>query len=144
MLTVNLNDLPLKETWVDGVPNQRAYSTFPLLGAQENNNISLVYFELRPGEELGSHTDSAEEVLFIVEGTVEVTVGEDKAVVEGPSLALVPTMVPHNLRNVGQTRVKVAGFFPSRYLVATFENKWQPDSTHVIDTAMIEQMIMAG
>lgn len=143
MLTVNLNDLPLKETWVDGVPQQHAYSTFPFLGAQENENVSLVYFELQPGEELGSHTDSAEEVLFIIQGKVEVIVGGEKAIVEGPSLALVPTLVPHNLRNVGDVRVKVAGFFPSRYLVATFENEWQPDGAHVIDTAQIEQMLLA-
>jgi hypothetical protein len=62
-------------------------------------------------------------------------------IVEGPSLALVPEMVLHNLRNVGEGRAKVAGFFPSRYLVATFDNEWQPDGTHVIDTKQIEQML---
>lgn len=143
MLTVNLNELPLKETYVDGVPAQRAYSTFPFLGAQENKETSLVYFELRPGEELGSHTDSAEEVLFIIEGKVEVVVGDESGVVEGPVLALVPTMEPHNLRNVGDVRVKVAGFFPSRYLIATFDNEWQPDGTNIIDTAQIEKMVLA-
>jgi quercetin dioxygenase-like cupin family protein len=143
MLTVNLNDLPLKETWVDSVPQQHAYSTFPFLGSQENENISLVYFELQPGEELGSHTDSAEEALFILQGTVEVTVGSEKAIVEGPGLALVPTLAPHNLRNVGEERVKVAGFFPSRYLVATFENEWQPDGARILDTEQIEQMLLA-
>lgn len=144
MLTVNLKNLPLKETWVDGVPEQRAYSTFPFLGAKENENISLVYFELRPGEELGTHTDSAEEALFIIEGRVEVTVGQELGIVEGPGLALAPTMVPHNLRNVGDRQAKVAGFFPSRYLVATFDNEWQPDGTHVIDTVQIEQMMAAA
>jgi quercetin dioxygenase-like cupin family protein len=143
MLTVNLNQLPLKETWVKDVPAQRAYSTFPFLGAQENANVSLVYFELEPGEELGRHTDSAEEVLFIVEGQVEVSVDTETGIVAAPSLALVPTMVPHNLRNVGDVRAKVAGFFPSRYLVATFDNEWQPDGTHVIDTRQIEQLILA-
>lgn len=141
MLAINLNELPLKETWVNGVPEQRAYSTFPFLGAKENENTSVVYVELQPGEELGSHTDSAEEVLVILKGRVEVIVGDEKGIVEAPSLALVPTMVPHNLRNVGDVPVKFAGVFPSRYLVATFDNEWQPDATHVIDTAQIEQML---
>lgn len=143
MFAVNLNDLPLKETWVDGLPQQRAYSTFPFLGSQENENLSVVYFELNPGEELGSHTDSAEEVLLILEGKVEVIVGAEQAVVEAPGIALVPTLVPHNLRNVGDAQVKVAGVFPSRYLVATFDNEWQPDGTNVVDTKQIEQFLFA-
>lgn len=140
MLTVNLNELPLHTTWTENAPQQRAHSTFPFLGAQENENTSVVYVELDPNEELGTHTDSAEEVLLILEGRVEVTVGDETAVVEAPSLALVPTMVPHTLRNVGTSRVKFAGFFPSRYLVATFDNQWLPDNTHVIDT---EKMLLS-
>ncbi len=137
MLTINLNALPLRTTWTENVPSQRAHSTFPLLGSQENENISLVYFELEAGDQLGTHTDSAEEVLLILEGKVEVTVGDEQAVVEAPSLALVPTMVPHNLRNVGAARAKVAGFFPARDIVATFEQPWLPDGANVVDTAQI-------
>jgi quercetin dioxygenase-like cupin family protein len=103
----------------------------------------LVYFELDPGNELGSHTDSAEEILLIMAGKVEVTVGDEKAVVEAPSLALVPTMVPHNLRNLGAERAKVAGFFPARYIVATFDNAWLPDNNNVVDTEQILLSIMA-
>jgi quercetin dioxygenase-like cupin family protein len=141
MLTIQLNELPLRTTWTANVRNQRAHSTFPFLTAQENENISLVYFELNPGDQLGQHTDSAEEVLFIVEGKVEVSVGDEKAVVEAPALALVPTMVPHNLENVGATRAKVAGFFPSRDIVATFDSAWLPDDTNVIDTAQIAEFM---
>lgn len=134
MFTANLNDLPLHTTWAENVPQQRAHSAFPLLGSSANEHTSVVYVELDPAEELGTHTDSAEEVLLILEGRVEVIVGDEKAVIEAPSLAVVPTMVPHNLRNVGTKRVKFAGVFPSVYLVATFDNKWQPDDTYVIDT----------
>ncbi|MBK9125088.1 MAG: cupin domain-containing protein [Chloroflexi bacterium] len=137
MLSVKLNDLPLRTTWTENVPGQRAHSTFPFLGAEENENTSVVYFELDAGNELGSHTDSAEEILLIMAGSVEVTVGDETTIVEGPSLALVPTMVPHNLRNVGATRAKVVGFFPSRYIVATFENAWLPDNASILDTEQI-------
>ena len=143
MLAVELKNIPLKETWTINNPSQRAHSTFPLLGNAENVNTSTVYFELARGNELGAHTDSAEEVLFIVEGRVEVTIGGEKTTVEGPALAVVPEMVPHNLVNRGSGVVKVMGFFPSRYLVATFENEWQPDATHVIDTQKIEEMLAA-
>jgi quercetin dioxygenase-like cupin family protein len=141
MFAIQLNELPLRTTWTENEPKQRAHSTFPFLLAQENENISMVYFELNPGDQLGRHTDSAEEILFILEGKVEVTVGNESAVVEAPGLALAPTMVPHNLDNVGDSRAKVAGFFPARNIVATFENAWLPDNTHVIDTEQVAQMM---
>lgn len=138
MLTVKLDDIALRETWTSANPTQRAHSTFPFLGSTENRDTSLVYFELAAGDELGSHTDSAEEVLLILEGKVEVTVGDETAAIEAPAVALVPEMEPHNLRNIGDAPAKVAGFFPSRYLVATFDHVWQPDETRVIDTEAIE------
>jgi quercetin dioxygenase-like cupin family protein len=142
MLAVQLNELPLRTTWSEVEPRQRAHSTFPFLAAQENEHTSLVYFELNPGDQLGTHTDSAEEILFIFEGTVEVTVGDESVVVEAPGLALAPTMVPHNLDNVGSTRAKVAGFFPSRDLIATFDNAWLPDNSNVIDTKQIAEALV--
>jgi quercetin dioxygenase-like cupin family protein len=141
MLTIQLIELPLRTTWTANEPSQRAHSTFPFLLAQENENTSSVYFELDAGDQLGTHTDSAEEVLFIVEGKVEVTVGDESAVVEGPALALVPEMVPHNLNNVGNYRAKVLGFFPSRHIVATFDNAWLPDEANVIDTAQLAELM---
>lgn len=141
MVAIELKDLPLKETWTHARAEQRARSTFPLLGAGANQHTSTVYFELEPGHELGAHTDSAEEVLFVVEGRVEVVVGEERALLQGPALAVVPTLVKHNLVNRGEERAKVMGFFPSRHLVATFDHEWQPDGTRVIDTAQIAQLM---
>lgn len=143
MLALNLKQLPLRTTWTENVPLQRADSTFPFLGAQENENTSVVYVELEPGKELGSHTDSAEEVLFIFQGKVEVVVGSESAIVEAPSLALVPTLEPHNLRNVGSVPAKFVGFFPAHDIVATFDNAWLPDGTYVIDTAAIALSLQA-
>ncbi|MDQ3851503.1 MAG: cupin domain-containing protein [Thermoproteota archaeon] len=35
----------------------------------------LYYFELEePGKELGAHTDSAEEIVYVIDGTIEATV----------------------------------------------------------------------
>lgn len=141
MITANLNKLDLHETWTENDPKQHCRSTFPLAGALGSENSSLVYFELAPGDHLGRHTDSAEEVLFIIAGTVEVTVGEEQDRLAQGEIAVVPTMVPHDLRNVGQGTAKVAGFFGSPNIVATFDEVWQPDNTRVIDTAaMFAQM----
>lgn len=137
MITANLNNLELHETWTEKDPTQHARSTFPLTEALGSENSTLVYFELAPGDHLGRHTDSAEEVLLILAGTVEVSVGEEKGQCSQGQIALVPTMVPHDLRNIGNETAKVLGFFGSPNLVATFDQVWLPDNSRVVDTAAI-------
>lgn len=135
MITANLNEIELHETWTENDPTQHCRSTFPLAEALGSENSTLVYFELAPGDHLGRHTDSAEEVLLILSGTVEVSVGQETGQVAQGGFALVPTMVPHDLRNVGDETAKVLGFFGSPNIVATFDEVWLPDNTPVIDTA---------
>lgn len=137
MITTNLNKLDLHETWAENDPTQHCRSTFPLASALGTENSTVVYFELAPGDHLGRHTDSAEEVLFIVAGTVEVTVGEEQGQLSQGELAVVPTMVPHDLRNVGRETARVAGFFGSPNLVATFDNVWLPNNSRVVDTTVV-------
>lgn len=135
MITANLNNLELHETWTEKDPTQRCRSTFPLAGALGSENSAAVYFELAPGDHLGRHTDSAEEVLLILAGTAEVSVGEEQGRLSQGEMAVVPTMVPHDIRNAGDETVKVLGFFGSPNIVATFDEVWLPDNTRVIDTA---------
>ena len=136
MITVNLNQLDLTEFIAKGNPGQRCKSTFPLLGAHGTKDSATVYFEIDPGEELGTHTDSAEEILLILEGSAEASVGEEKAEASQGALIVVPKMAPHNIRNTGDTPVKVLGFFGgANNIVATFENTWWPVETNQVDTA---------
>jgi len=144
MLAVHLSEVSFQEPWVEGAPHQRLRFVFPLLGrGSENEQSSLVYFELEPGNELVRHTDSAEELLFIVQGRLEVSIGDETGIVEGPSFALVPALAPHGVRNIGSETAKVAGFFTSRYIVSHFEREWQPMGASVVDTAQIEQQMLA-
>lgn len=138
MLKIDLNNLSLNEFTSVNNPGQRCNAAFPLLGVHGAKQSAAVYFELDPGEELGSHTDSAEETLLILEGTAEVTVGDECNVVSKHSMVLVPEMVLHNLKNVGEDKVKVLGFFGgANNIVATFENTWLPTESNIVDTAQM-------
>jgi uncharacterized cupin superfamily protein len=64
---------------------------------------------MKPGHRLGPHTDSAEEILLLFEGEVEATVGDEQGRVSAGEMAVVPAMVPHALRNVGDETVRVVG-----------------------------------
>lgn len=136
MLTVDLNKLNLTEFVAKKNPSQRCKATFPMLGANGTKNSATVYVELDPGEELGAHTDSAEEILLILEGKVDATVGNESGEASKGSLVLVPKMVPHNFRNIGNEKAKVIGFFGgANNIVATFENVWSPTESNMVDTA---------
>jgi quercetin dioxygenase-like cupin family protein len=79
---------------------------------------SAVYFELEPGFQLGTHTDSAEDD--------EATIDNEKKQLSSGEVGVVPVMEPHNFRNIGSNKAKVVGFFPSANLVFTFEKLFLP------------------
>ena len=138
MIAVNLNQLELNEFVGINDKSQHCRATFPLIGAHGSKNLATVYFELAPGDQLGRHTDSAEELLFVIEGDVEVEVGGEFRNVSAPAIALVPTMVPHNIHNTGKSIAKVMGFFGgANNIVATFEQPMSPTNTNVVDTSQM-------
>lgn len=144
MLAVHLNEVSFEEPWVEGAPHQSIRFVFPFLGrGPENEASAIVYFEIDPGKELVRHTDSAEELLFVVQGQLEVSVGDETAIVEGPAFALVPAMAPHGVRNIGTQTAKVGGFFAARHVVSHFDKVWQPINTNVVNTAEIEKSLVA-
>lgn len=138
MTTVNLNALELAEFTGKFDSQQHCRSTFPMLGAHGTQHSATVYFELEPGKKLGRHTDSAEELLLILEGTVEVSIGDEKGILNKGELALVPVMVPHNLHNIGTSKAKVLGFFGgANHIVATFDQTWLPLDSNSVNTAQV-------
>ena len=139
MISTNLNHLELTEFTSRTKPRQRCRSTFPLLGFHGTKKSALVYFELAPGDELGTHTDSAEELLLILEGQVEVTVEDETSILEQRQIALVPEMVKHNIVNTGKTIAKVLGFFGgANHIVATFDEVWHPIDSNSVNTSLLQ------
>jgi quercetin dioxygenase-like cupin family protein len=106
-------------------------STFPIHSLTGAASTAAVMIELEPGAELPRHTDSAEELLIVLEGVAEATVGDEVGRLEPHQVALVPAMVPHGLRNVGHETLRVFGTFTSSTVVATFEQSMGPDCLQV-------------
>jgi quercetin dioxygenase-like cupin family protein len=88
-------------------------------------------FELDPGHELPVHTDSAEELLVVLNGIAEARVGDDVGTLETHEVALVPSMMPHALRNIGHEVLRVFGTFSSSTVVSTFEHPFEPGGPRV-------------
>jgi quercetin dioxygenase-like cupin family protein len=113
---------------------------FPINKTAGSADSAVVYFEIEPGDRLATHTDSEEEVLYIVSGTGEAEVGDERGVVSTGDLAVVPALVPHGLRNIGDERLRVVGFFSGAEIESVFDEPVQP----VGATTMIQAPIPAA
>jgi mannose-6-phosphate isomerase-like protein (cupin superfamily) len=106
--------------------------SFPFHSATGTASTATVLFELDPGAELAMHTDSAEELLIVVQGTAEARVGDEIGTLEAHQVALVPPMAPHGLRNIGDEVLRVFGTFSASTVVSTFERPFEEDGPDVV------------
>jgi quercetin dioxygenase-like cupin family protein len=125
VLTVDLDTVDLPERG----PGLRV--AFPITSAEGAAAIATVWMELEPGGVLAEHTDSAEELLFVVEGEVEASVGEERGVMRAGELAVVPSLVPHGLRNLSDRRARILGVFASATNIAVFTEPKGPDGERI-------------
>jgi quercetin dioxygenase-like cupin family protein len=143
MKIVNIDHLDLIPFTTQEDPKQRCASTFPLLGANGTKESATVYFELEPGHHLGRHTDSAEELLLVLQGEVEAELDHERVILVKGDLVHVPKMVPHNFKNIGKERARVLGFFGgAANIQATFEKRWDGAPSNTVDTAALSQQPM--
>ena len=139
MLKVNVDRLDkMAMQGAEDDPNRKVAGNFALYSAAGTKSGAAVYFELEPGKELGAHTDSAEEIVYVIDGTVEATLGNnDKASLSAGELGVVPVMERHNFRNAGTNTAKVIGFFSSPNVVSTFEKVFVPGDFREFDTTKL-------
>jgi quercetin dioxygenase-like cupin family protein len=100
--------------------------TFPFSSATGTADTAAVYMVFEPGGALPEHTDSAEEWLLVLEGTVEATVGDESGILEAGQLALVPAIAPHSARNIGDGPARILGFFGASTNIAHFSGELAP------------------
>ncbi len=131
MQQVDLNSFSLMDVQSALDPSRRVRVGFPHHSQVGNASTATVYFELDPGMHVGLHQDSSEELLLILEGEGEATVGEETAVAQAGAILTVPAMEPHDIRNVGVGTLRVLGFFSAPTLIATFDEPVAPGGPQV-------------
>jgi quercetin dioxygenase-like cupin family protein len=132
MLKVQTQAVELVQSWSDSDPTQGGKFDFPVHVGTGAASSSLVYFEVQPGQHSGMHTHSAEEIAYIVAGNAEVVVGDERASASEGGLTLIPAMLPHDVYNVGNTTLKMIGFFSSAAVVTSFDGILSPLGTRTI------------
>jgi quercetin dioxygenase-like cupin family protein len=144
MQAVQIDELELFDGWSQSDTGMRVRAGFPISSGTGTKSTAVVYFELEPGAHLGSHTDSAEEILLIVAGRGEATIGDEHATVETGTLAVVPALVPHSVKNIGEETLRVVGFFSSSTVLSVFDDPMEPFGTRYFTTPMIEEEATVG
>lgn len=96
--------------------------TIPLSLITKHRCTAAIYFELEPGGRVPSHSDGTDEVLLILDGMVEVTIGKMKFEAGGGAAVVVPAAEPVALFNAGPKKARLVRFFPRDTLVSTFQD----------------------
>lgn len=109
-------------------------ATWPVHRGTGAASTAAVYVELEPGQQLGRHTDSAEELLVILEGEVEVVVGDERGRLRAGGLAIVPALEVHDVIAVGDRPALVVGAFGANTIVSEFQDGFEPTGVRVVGT----------
>jgi quercetin dioxygenase-like cupin family protein len=139
MLAVQLTERDLADIWSETDETRRIRVDFPISSLAGAASTAVVYFELEPGEHTGMHTDSAEEIVLILSGRAEAIIGDERGELTTGGLGLVPALVPHDVRNVGEETVRVVGFFSSNVVVSVFDDPLMPAGKRVVGTPQPEE-----
>lgn len=139
MLAVQLAERDLVDVSSETDETRRIRFDFPISSVAGAASTAVVYFELEPGEHTGMHTDSAEEIVLILSGRAEATVGDERGELSAGGLGLVPALVLHDVRNIGEETLRVVGFFSSGIVVSVFEDPLLPAGKRIVGTPLPDE-----
>lgn len=134
MQAIQTDQLELMAFSQEANPDNSVRAAWPVYRDTGAASTAVVYFELDPGMELPMHVDSSEELLVVLEGEIEAAIGDERSRVAAGGMAVVPAMVSHGARNVGDTTARVAGVFSSNTVVAVFEDEFEGIDSRVVGT----------
>jgi quercetin dioxygenase-like cupin family protein len=126
VFVVTHSQLELRDAWIDGEDDARwrsASAHGPDSGAGASGS-SLI--EVPSGCRLPRHTDSAEELIVVLDGEAIVTLGSETAAVPAGGLALVPADAPHEVRSSGEGTLRFLAVYAAPEVVTRYDALVQP------------------
>jgi quercetin dioxygenase-like cupin family protein len=82
--------------------------TFKLTGKDTNGLFTLIEEENEPGTGIPAHVhENEDEVFKVLEGEMELTVGNNTTILKAGDLAFGPRGIPHSWKIVGNSKAKV-------------------------------------
>ena len=94
------------------MPWRPNYRKWDIAGAKEGISSNLSYHVAQKGTGPPLHYHEDDELIVILEGSVEVRIGEEVSVVGADHTVVVPPKVPHGFTVVDPDGAKMMIFFP--------------------------------
>jgi len=89
--------------------------TGAFLGTMQTANLTIAYTELKAGVTIPLHHHPEEAVDIILDGELQMQVGDDTSIMSRGMMSVVPSNVPHTATAVSDCKV-VTVFYPRRGL----------------------------
>ena len=105
------------------VPWRPGYQNFPIAGKAQGVKVSTTFAILQPGAGAPLHFhETADEILIIIEGSLELTLAGERRVVNAGSAIAIPARVPHSFIGAGPGPTKMYAYLPQQgaYIAATY------------------------
>ncbi len=128
MLAIDHNT-PERELWREGVETQMRI-------AAVGGSHQLCIFEqwCQPGLGAPIHHHAVEEVLEVMSGRAEITVGDEKVIAEKNQSVLIPAGVRHGFRNIAEDILHVRATIASPVFEGSYDDaseqasRWLPEA----------------
>ena len=112
---ININDVPA----IEPVPGCRMRTPY-------GENLMLSYLEMDEGAVVPLHDHPHEQGGILIQGQVELTIGDETRICEAGSLFIIPPNTPHKAVAVNGPAVVLDVFSPVREDYAELYNKYIP------------------
>lgn len=91
------------------ISGKEAYNKDGVIGRKliSKDAVETVHLELAPGKSLPVHKTPVDVLFYVLEGNGEISIGEEKQLVEPDTLVESPKDIPHGLYNSGDTLFRV-------------------------------------
>ena len=80
-------------------------------GGQGAEASAAIYFNIPPGKRLGNHVDTTEETQYIISGSGDLLLDEERRPVRPGDVVVLKKGVAHDLRSTGSEGLRVVAFF---------------------------------
>jgi quercetin dioxygenase-like cupin family protein len=133
MNTIQFEKLDLIEAWSKADPTERVNFAFPISGETGANTYTVGYVEIPPDGAIQRHADSSNELILVLEGTVESEVDGDGTGTFGPGTVFqIPANVKHRTANTGGDTARLVLYFDSGENVVTLDDPMMPMDSKVL------------
>ncbi len=76
--------------------------------------MTLVFFYLAPGAKIPEHSHPHEQIGTVLKGSLELSIGTEKRIVNPGQAYVIPSNVPHSGKNLGASSEIIEVFSPPR------------------------------